>query len=318
MNSLHGTGSGGLQHAAMAYPAAGQMTESVLEFVAAGVDAGEAVLIASSGPVLRRLRMQLDGRAEHVTWTGMPSASTNPRRITAAMRAFAEEHSGQRLRYVQEPAWHLLPQEHLREAIRHEVLLNLALADTRARVLCAYRGRPDGEVAASALRAHPMVVQDGRWQPRDEFDGDALIAKECDQPLTRPPPSAAKLVYRANQVSVRQFIAEQASLAGLAADRVTDLVIAAGELAANTLAHTSGPGTLWVWTAGDEILCHIEDGGQISDPLAGSLLPHPAAPGRGRGLWVVHQLCDLVEIRTGPAGIGIRLHMRLVPDRYDR
>jgi hypothetical protein len=28
-------------------------------------------------------------------------------------------------------------------------------------------------------------------------------------------------------------------------------------------------------------------------------------------LWVVHQLCDLVELRTGSTGTTIRLHFRL-------
>jgi hypothetical protein len=28
---------------------------------------------------------------------------------------------------------------------------------------------------------------------------------------------------------------------------------------------------------------------------------------------IVHQVCDLVELRSGPAGTAIRLHMRLNP-----
>jgi hypothetical protein len=31
----------------------------------------------------------------------------------------------------------------------------------------------------------------------------------------------------------------------------------------------------------------------------------------GHGLWLVHQVCDLVEIRSGDAGTTIRLHMNL-------
>jgi hypothetical protein len=36
-----------------------------------------------------------------------------------------------------------------------------------------------------------------------------------------------------------------------------------------------------------------------------------AAAGGGRGLRAVHQLCDLVEVRTGPGGTTTRPHMRL-------
>jgi hypothetical protein len=38
--------------------------------------------------------------------------------------------------------------------------------------------------------------------------------------------------------------------------------------------------------------------------------PSDGLPG-GKGLWVVNQLCDLVQARTGPAGTTTRLHMSL-------
>jgi hypothetical protein len=89
--------------------------------------------------------------------------------------------------------------------------------------------------------------------------------------------------------------------------RVGDLVIAAGELVANTFAPTGGPGTLTLWATGSEIICQVNDTGHITDPLAGRLKQDPAAAGGSRGLWVVQQVCDLVEIRTGPAGTALRL-----------
>jgi anti-sigma regulatory factor (Ser/Thr protein kinase) len=92
---------------------------------------------------------------------------------------------------------------------------------------------------------------------------------------------------------------------------VGDLVIAVGELAANTLTHTSGPGTLTLWVAESEIICQVNDTGNITDLLAGRLKRDPAAAGGSRGLWVVQQVCDLVQIRTSAAGTAIRLHMRL-------
>lgn len=315
MNSPAVAGTRDLRHAGTRYPAARDMMASILQFVKAGVDAGEAVLIASAGPVLQRLRIQLGGHGEHVTWTGMASATTNPRRITAVVRAFADEHPGQPIRIIQEPAWHVLSPAHLREAIRHEALLNLALAGTGASVLCAYDGQLDAARTAAAEHVHPMMLRNGEWQASPAFTGHPMIPPACDEPLPEPPGSAAVITYRGDQGTVRQFVAERARLAGLAADRVTDLVIAVGELAANTLAHTSGPGTLAMWHAGDELLCQVHDSGHIRDPLAGTHLPDPAAPGGGRGLWVVHQLCDLAEIRTGPAGTTIRLHLQLARPR---
>jgi anti-sigma regulatory factor (Ser/Thr protein kinase) len=106
-------------------------------------------------------------------------------------------------------------------------------------------------------------------------------------------------------------VASRAQRAGLPPRRVGDLVIAVGELAANTFAHTSGPGTVTLWATESEIICQVNDSGHISDPLAGRLKPDPVKAGGGRGLWVVQQVCDLVEIRTSGAGTAIRLHMHL-------
>lgn len=100
-----------------------------------------------------------------------------------------------------------------------------------------------------------------------------------------------------------------ASSAGLPPERAADLVLAVSEIAANTLRHTSGDGLLRVWHTEQEILCQVQDRGWITDPLAGQ--QRRAAIERGHGLWVVNQVCDLVEVRTGQAGTTVRMHMRL-------
>jgi anti-sigma regulatory factor (Ser/Thr protein kinase) len=128
--------------------------------------------------------------------------------------------------------------------------------------------------------------------------------------LSKPPAAAETLVYRAEIASVRQFITTRARRAGLSPDRVKDLVLAVSELAANTLAHTEGAGTLLVWATNDDIICQVHDGGRLSDEDAGGSRPAPDEPGGGRGLWVVRQLCDRVDICTGKTGTTIRTYMR--------
>ena len=130
------------------------------------------------------------------------------------------------------------------------------------------------------------------------------------QPLSVPPHGAEVLRYESSLTSVRDFTATRALRAGLPPHRVEDLVIAIAELAANTLAHTSGPGELTFWATADEVVCQVRDQGEISDPLAGRIRPAPDAPGGGRGLWLVHEVCDQVEIRTGQPGTTVRVHMR--------
>ena len=56
------------------------------------------------------------------------------------------------------------------------------------------------------------------------------------------------------------------------------------------------------------MVCEIADRGTIDDPLVGRQAPDTEQLG-GRGLWLAHQLCDLVELRSGPDGTVLRLHM---------
>jgi anti-sigma regulatory factor (Ser/Thr protein kinase) len=144
----------------------------------------------------------------------------------------------------------------------------------------------------------------------DEWARSRPPGPQAGQPLSSPPDGAEVLRYRAGLAGVREFTATRARRAGLSPRQVTDLVIALDELAANTLAHTSGPGTLTLWATDDAVIGQVQDRGQITDPLPGRVRPAPDAAAGGRGLWVVHQVCDRVEIRTGPAGTTVRVYMR--------
>jgi anti-sigma regulatory factor (Ser/Thr protein kinase) len=88
---------------------------------------------------------------------------------------------------------------------------------------------------------------------------------------------------------------------------VADLITAASELAANSVMHGGGSGTLRLWRENGSLLAEVEDRGRIEEPLVGRLRPGLAQEG-GRGLWLANQLCDLVQIRSGAAGTTVRLH----------
>ena len=135
---------------------------------------------------------------------------------------------------------------------------------------------------------------------------------DCDAPLPAPPARAAWLRYTANLRSIRDLVASHAAQAGLTSGRGADLVLAVSEIAANTLRHTRDGGTLAVWRTPDSLICQLHDQGRITDPLAGQRRPALDVLG-GQGLWVVNQVCDLVELRSGRTGTTVRLQMRLHP-----
>ncbi|HEX4288901.1 MAG TPA: ATP-binding protein [Trebonia sp.] len=117
-------------------------------------------------------------------------------------------------------------------------------------------------------------------------------------------------VYTTNLSEVRVLAETQARTAGLAEDRIVDFVIAVSEIAANTVRHARTQGSIEIWSDAGEIICEMRDGGVITDPAVGRVPPAADANG-GHGLWLVHQICDRVDLRSGEDGTVIRLHMSL-------
>jgi hypothetical protein len=53
--------------------------------------------------------------------------------------------------------------------------------------------------------------------------------------------------------------------------------------------------------------------GRIADPLAGRATPTLQQTG-GRGMWLVNQLCELVQVRSTDHGVTVRVHASLEPE----
>jgi anti-sigma regulatory factor (Ser/Thr protein kinase) len=199
----------------------------------------------------------------------------------------------------------------VQEAIRHEALINLAFRDSAVTVVCPYdsAGLP-GSVIADAVRTHPSVIKDDQTMASVGYLGPPDLPPRCNRALPRPPAHAETLGYAGDLRPVRSFVASRARSAGLTPPRLLDLVLAISELAANTFRHTDGGGTLHVWQSAEEIICQVADSGHFTDPLAWHRAQAHDLLG-GNGLWLVNQVCDLVQARTGRAGTIIRLHMGL-------
>jgi anti-sigma regulatory factor (Ser/Thr protein kinase) len=116
--------------------------------------------------------------------------------------------------------------------------------------------------------------------------------------------------YRSDLSQVRALVLQHARQAGLTEGRANDLVLAVSEVAANTLRHTQSSGTLAIWHDEAEVVCEVHDGGMITDPSVGTRKPPPDASG-GHGLWLVRQVCDLVELTSDANGTTVRMHMSL-------
>lgn len=304
----------GFIHDAMFYRDMSEFLSGVLEFVQAGLDLGEPVLVAAPGEKLDLLRGDLGPAAALVTFVDMSRAGRNPTRIIPdVLSAFIDDHDGQRVRLVGEPIWAGRTPEEYVAAVQHEALINLAFEDREATILCPYDMTSlDVRAVQDAMRTHPTVASlgGGRWN--SVFYADPRqFAVDCLGHLPPPAATAQTLIFSGTELSgVRRLVVEEASAIGLAADRVRDLRLAVNEIATNTVAYSGGPGTLRIWQEDERIVCEIQDRGTISDPLAGR---HPVRTGaeRGRGLLLANKVCDLVQINASRSATTIRLYMRL-------
>ncbi len=244
----------------------------------------------------------------------MVQVGRNPARIIPVWRSFVDEQveRGRPFRGLGEPVWAGRSPAELRECQLHELLLGPAFRGGPAwRLLCPYdAGALDPDAIDMAHRSHPYVAEGLAARPSGLYRG------EPDDPFAGPlpaPPVEARVIDFAGGLFgvLRRFVAGQAAIAGLVGQRVDDVVLAVSELAANSVRHGSGAGTLRVWVSGRALVCEVEDGGHPRwDPLVGRRCPAPEQLG-GRGLWVVNQICDLVQISTAGGRTTVRVSVGL-------
>ncbi len=127
--------------------------------------------------------------------------------------------------------------------------------------------------------------------------------------LPPAPPDADVMVVGSTTGTraARRFVHDFGTAAGMSPQRLGDLRLAAQELVVNTLVHSGGQGLLSIWTDAGQVVCQVQDGGRIDDPLVGRRPPAP--PEVGHGLFIVHQVCDLVRIHRRSGGTIVRIHL---------
>jgi anti-sigma regulatory factor (Ser/Thr protein kinase) len=306
-------GAGAFRHAAFFYRTDDDYAATVTGFLRGGLAAGEPAFVALPPGKGRLVADALAADAPGVEFADMTEMGSNPARIIPRVLEFTGRHAGRHVRYVGEPIWASRGQAELREATRHEALINLAFAGADAEILCPYdTGSLAPAVLADARETHPLLLTDSGPGTSPDYAGPFRLPSSCSVPLPAPPYTAMSYTYRTDLSQVRALVQKHARNAGLPDARVNDLVLAVSEVAANTLRHTRSSGTLTIWHDHDEIVCEVHDGGVITDPLAGRRRPAPDALG-GHGLWLVHQVCDLVELRSDNTGTTIRMHMLIRP-----
>lgn len=298
----------GLVHEALLYRDRGELAACVGEFVRDARAQGRAVMLALPPWSAEVVRAELPEADDDVVFVDM-SDVRNPGRIMSEVQAFMDGHGGRPVSVVGEPAWPDRDVDELAEVARHEALVNLAFAGTPMHALCSYDASALGaDVLDDAVHTHPLVRQDGEVRTVDIVDP---VTFWRDRGRLVPPPLTAltlRLDLRGLS-TMRRLVADHALVAGIEPDRVDDLLVAVSELVNNAVRHGAGHPELRLWTEPTAIVVEVHNDGVLADPLAGRRRPEEVE-GRGWGLWLVNQLCDLVQLDAGDGVTSVRVRFR--------
>jgi len=309
----------GFQHQALIYEGADEYLAGTAPFLRAALQAGQPALVAVSKEREALLRGELGREADMLRFVRIEEVGRNPAAVIPLWRDFVDASKGRAARGVSELVGPDRGPAEMEECHRHEALLNPVFAEGRSwSLLCPYDAcaLSDDELEQAA-GTHKLISREGRTEESAAFDaGFDCLAGELTPPRVRPDSVSFELTELSE---VRRRVAAAAERAGMASSTVADLVTAASELAANSVMHGGGTGTLRLWRENGSLVAEVEDGGRIEDQLVGRLRPGLAQEG-GRGLWLANQLCDLVQIRSSEAGTVVRLHVfarKLATDQHD-
>jgi anti-sigma regulatory factor (Ser/Thr protein kinase) len=306
----------GLAHHGLLYPPSADVADILTPLIAERLACGEPVLAALSPKVVAQLRNRLATTAGlHTTDVGglyrYPGrvlghyldwiAGTSPNGAATIVAAPQLDNDNPHRAAL----W-----------MQVDALTTQALSACDLTLVCAC---PNDPATATVIRhAHPSLLNGTATANPDHLPADQFLA---NHPL--PPPSelgqsdAIHVLDHPRQLTeLRQVVRSHAARAGLTTSRSEDLVLAVSEVASNALEHGVPPATVCLWITSTLVICQISDNGHFTQPLAGLLPPH-RNQGRGRGLWMIHQLCD--ELYRWPHPTTIRLHIdrpqATTPDR---
>jgi anti-sigma regulatory factor (Ser/Thr protein kinase) len=300
-------------HEALFFSGDGSFLAGTVPFLREGLARDEAMLVALPKEHLALLVRELGDDAQRIHFADMAVLGLNPARIIPAWRDFVAEHQaqGRPFRGIGEPIYADRSDDELVECQRHETLLNLAFDDGPAwRLLCPYdTGALPANVLEEARRSHPALLQDGGMSPSSSYVEPERALNQREDEIPSPPFHAARLAFTSQDLgALRKLVRGCGEAAGLGSRRTSDLALAATEVATNSILHGGGAGTMAVWRDDGAVFCQVRDAGRIEDPLVGRERPAPESL-RGRGMWLVNQLCDLVEVRSHGGGSVVRFRL---------
>jgi anti-sigma regulatory factor (Ser/Thr protein kinase) len=302
-----------LQHAAGFYGSDADLMAQLVRLADAALAAGEVVALALR-PATERALVERLGSTRGLARLHQPASSHTACGQTAAARRAMELReiigtTGGALTVLAEHSSHL---DGVDGSFWTELdaAQDVALADLPVRVNCFFPEMPlHLEIIDGARRTHAFLRVGGELRPNPEHRGprEVLTARPVAPPVLLGPPDL-QLEFSAWQLhEVRTAVEEALAAAAYEQERAEDVVLAVNEVATNAVEHGTPEARLSLWCGAEGLICEIDDGGTLRDPLPGLQVPHPAEA-RGRGVWIARQVCDSLHVWADARGTHVRMH----------
>jgi anti-sigma regulatory factor (Ser/Thr protein kinase) len=303
-------------HSALLYAGPSRFVDTVAGFVLDGLEAGDRVMAAVSEEKFGWVCEQLGEDARAVDFAAADAMYERHGPMFRAMLDYIERHRADgpgRVRILAEPPLEARGPIDAQAYMRYEAAFNVANGGDDARVLCAYdTDRLPAEIIDAARRTHPHVLEDGRVEPSPAFMDPRAFVRQGVRDRAAPAGVAAFALEAPEDIATaRAIVRAHAEVAGLSGPALEDLMVVVSEVATNALVHGRAPRALWSYLDDGHLVCQVQDGGSgLPDPLVGYLPPDLERLG-GRGLWLAHQLCDIVEVASDATHTTVLLHTKL-------
>jgi hypothetical protein len=298
------------RHEAYLWHDATDFAAGLVPFIEDGLNAGEPVMVAVIPEHTGWLQEALGPRASEVTFVDMGQLGRNPARIIPAWQDFLDRNSGDNrpVRGIGEPIWPGRRPEELLECQLHEALLNVAVdPELPFWLICPYDAeRLSPDIVEEAHRSHPVIVEADSYVGSVRYGGrhhvDALFTAELAELASDP----IVTTFTSDDVSrLFAYVRLEVYVAGLSAEKASDLAAATQRLAQSSLHRGAAGGTVRIWRQAHALTCEVADDTVVNDVLHGRREPFGEDHD---GLWLANQLCDLVQMRSTPAGTTVRVH----------
>jgi anti-sigma regulatory factor (Ser/Thr protein kinase) len=299
------------RHSVLLYETVDEFLGTIVPFVAAGMEQGDAVMAVAAPANLIALRETMGRTPPWIRFVDDTDWYARGPDTMGRWTSFVDDQVGagrRQVRIVGEVVWPSDRNQHW-EMTRFEVAATLAFETRPVLVVCPYSvaSLPDTVIDA-ALATHPGVIRQGATSANPAFiDPHAFVAPRM--PTLEPPAAHVSKEFTASDISsAARFVEGRARLAGLQEAAVQRLTAAASELALNAAVHTGGSIRVAMWQVDGTFVCQVEDDGAgIADPGVGF---QPPAPGDPRwGLWQIRDAVDRIEFGRTGRGSVVRLRM---------